>query len=125
MRRVSITILLMATTALVSVGGSAYVFYNKWQSLRATLESVKLSERIDTETLTLAQASEKLVEQVRQKKGLRIRCVFAPPDLRERRSITRAHLDGTAYFGLKTLEVSYGCRAELAENATILFAGRD
>lgn len=125
MRTFALIVVVAVVTALVSLGVSGYVFYNKWQFLRATLESVLLTEPVEIQPLTLAQASEKLVEQVRRKKQMRLVCVFSPPALGDRRATTFAKLDGTAFFGVKALEESYQCHAEFAGSDTILFTEKD
>lgn len=121
MKTLILVILVAALSACISLGVSAYIFYHKWQPLRATLESVILSEPVDIESLTLAQASEKIVEQVRRKKQVDIGCVFSPTGLGDKRPITNVKLDGTAFFGVKALEETYGCRAVFAGDRTILF----
>ena len=114
-------ILVAVVSAFISFGVSAYIFYNKWQSLRVALESVILSEPVDIEPLTLAEASAKLVEQVRGKKHIRLTCVFSPPSLGDKRPITYTKLGGTAFFGVKALEGCYECRAAFADDDIILF----
>lgn len=114
-------VLFAAVSAFIAFGVSAYIFYNKWQPLRSTLESVILSEPVDIQSLTLAEASERLVKQVRAKKNIPITCVFSPPAIGDKRPITQTKLDGTAFFGVKALEESYECRAAFAGDRTILF----
>lgn len=125
MRTLFIIVSVATATALTSFAVSAYIFYNKWQSLRVELESVILTEPVDIQSFTLEEASEKVADQVRRKRHVPITCIFHPPSLGSKRPVIRAKLDGSAFFGIKALEESYACRATLAGDRMIVFTERE
>ena len=121
MRTALIIITTAVLTAIITAAVTWHFLFNRWQPVRATLENVVLAERVDIGNLTLMQASEVVIKEVKAQKNVTLNCVFLPEGLAQRMPNGSLLLGGNAYFCVIALQHMYNCNAEAAGDDTILF----